>query len=267
MSPEACRDLKFAKGIGSLFFCALHIYRIIRCSGAGIMGNKIISGLMAVILLVSMYYLARTAALYTMNGQKQSEKRVVLIDAGHGGADPGKVGINGALEKDINLAIAFLVKKYLEQQDVTVVMTRNDDEGLYREDSPNKKIEDLKNRLALIDASGAVLAVSIHQNSYTSEKVSGAQVFYYESSAEGEKAAELMQGQLRKGVDETNDREAKKNGSYYLLKKSSVPTIIVECGFLSNGEEAEKLMQEDYREKMAWNISIGILQYLNDVIY
>ncbi len=231
------------------------------------MTNKIISGVMAVCLLFSMYFLAKTAAEYTMNWQEQSEEKIVLIDAGHGGADPGKVGINGALEKDINLSVAFLVKKYLEQQDVTVVMTRNGDEGLYREESPNKKIEDLKNRLALIDASGAILAVSIHQNSYTSEKVSGAQVFYYETSKQGEKAAVIVQEQLRKGVDETNDRKAKKNGSYYLLKKSSVPTIIVECGFLSNGEEADKLTQEDYQEKMAWNISLGILQYLNDVVY
>ena len=231
------------------------------------MQNKVISGIMAVCLLVSMFYLARTAAQYTMNWQKRSEEKIVIIDAGHGGNDPGKVGINGALEKDINLEIAFLVKKYLEQQDVPVVMTRNEDEGLYREESTNKKIEDLKNRLALIDASGAMLAVSIHQNSYTSEKVSGAQVFYYETSTEGEKAAVIMQDQLRKGVDESNTREAKKNGSYYLLKKSSVPTIIVECGFLSNGAEAEKLTQKSYQEKMAWNISLGILQYLNDVVY
>ena len=231
------------------------------------MRHKIVSTLIAVCLLVSMYYLAGTAAQYTMSLQKQKERKIVIIDAGHGGDDPGKVGINGALEKDINLAIAFLIKKYLEQQDVTVVMTRNSDAGLYRAESPNKKIEDLKNRLAVIEASGAVLAVSIHQNSYTSEKVSGAQVFYYESSEEGGKAAELMQQQLRKGVDESNDREAKKNGSYYLLKKSSVPTIIVECGFLSNGEEAERLIQSAYQEKMAWNISIGILQYLNDVVY
>lgn len=231
------------------------------------MRHKIISILMAVSLLISMYYLAGAAAQYTMNLQKQSERRIVIVDAGHGGDDPGKVGINGALEKDINLSIAFLVKKYLEQQDVTVVMTRNSDDGLYRAESPNKKIEDLKNRLAVIDASGAVLAVSIHQNSYTSEKVNGAQVFYYESSAEGEKAAKLMQQQLRNGVDETNDREAKKNGSYYLLKKSSVPTIIVECGFLSNGEEANRLIDKAYQEKMAWNISMGILQYLNDVVY
>lgn len=233
------------------------------------MRHKIISILMAVCLLVSMFYLAQTAAQYTMNWQKQSQEnqRIVLIDAGHGGDDPGKVGINGALEKDINLSIALLVKKYLEMQDVKVVMTRNEDEGLYRKESPNKKIEDLKNRLALMDASGAAMAVSIHQNSYTSEKIKGAQVFYYESSEEGKKAALLMQEQLRKGVDETNRREAKANSSYYLLKKASIPTIIVECGFLSNGEESEMLTREEYQEKMAWNISIGILQYLNVMVY
>lgn len=233
------------------------------------MKNRVLSVVMAICLLFSMYYLAQTAAKYTMNMNRsaQSDKRIVLIDAGHGGDDPGKVGINGALEKDINLSIAFLVKKYLEMQDVTVVMTRNEDEGLYQEESPNKKMEDLKNRLALIDASGATVAVSIHQNSYTSEKVHGAQVFYYETSEEGKKAALIMQEQLKRGIDETNNRAAKANSTYYLLKKSSIPTIIVECGFLSNGEEAEKLTQEEYQEKMAWNISIGILQYLNDMVY
>lgn len=232
------------------------------------MRHKIISSIMAVCLLFSMHYLAKTAAEYTMSrqGQAGERKMVVVIDAGHGGEDPGKVGINGALEKDINLSVAFLVKKYLEMQDVTVVMTRNDDEGLYRQESPNKKIEDLKNRIALIDAAGAELVVSIHQNSYTSEKVHGAQVFYYESSEEGERAAELLQEQLRKGVDETNKRSAKKNGSYYLLKKSSVPTVIVECGFLSNGDEADKLTDRKYQEKLAWNICTGVLQYLNDVL-
>ena len=230
------------------------------------MKSKIVSTLMAVCMLVSMYYLERTAAQYTMSWREEAPEPVVVIDAGHGGADPGKVGINGALEKDINLSIALLVEKYLEAQDIEVVMTRNGDEGLYREDSVNKKMEDLKNRLALIDTAEASIAVSIHQNSYTAEAVHGAQVFYYETSEEGKKAAEIMQSQLRTGVDMNNKREVKANTSYYLLKKSSVPTIIVECGFLSNGEEAEKLTQKEYQEKMAWNISLGILQYLNGVL-
>lgn len=229
--------------------------------------QKIISGLMAVCLIFSAWYLSGVAAEYVMSRQGENKETIVLIDAGHGGRDPGKVGINGALEKDINLAVAVRVKKYLEMMDVTVVMTRNEDEGLYSDDSSNRKLEDLKNRLALMEASGAVFAVSIHQNSYTAESVRGAQVFYYEASEEGQQAATLMQEQLRKGVDETNRRKAKANGNYYLLKKSKIPTIIVECGFLSNGQEAEKLTQEEYQEKMAWNISMGILQYLNVMVY
>ena len=230
------------------------------------MRNKIISGVMALCLVFSMYYLARTAAVYTMLHQKD-EKKVIVIDAGHGGEDPGKVGINGVLEKEINLEIAFQVKELLEQNDITVVMTRNSDEGLYEQNSTNKKVEDLKNRMALIESSKAALAVSIHQNSYTSEPIHGAQVFYYQDSEQGQRAATVMQEQPRKGVEPENHRVAKPNGSYYLLKKSSIPTIIVECGFLSNGEEAAKLVTEDYQEKLAWNITLGILQYLNDVIY
>lgn len=231
------------------------------------MKEKVVSAVMAVCLLFSMYYLAMTAAQYVSTWRKVSGEAppIVVIDAGHGGDDPGKVGINGALEKEINLSIAALVKSFLESQDVEVVMTRDSDGGLYREDSSNKKMEDLKNRLALMEASGASFVVSIHQNSYTAESVRGAQVFYYESSEEGKRAAEIMQEQLRKGIDEENHRQPKGNGSYYLLKKSTVPTIIVECGFLSNGEEAEKLTKEEYQEKVAWNIALGILQYLNGV--
>ena len=230
------------------------------------MRDKVISVLMAVCLLISMYYLAKTAAQYTMTWRKGEEgSPVVVVDAGHGGDDPGKVGINGALEKEINLQIAFYVKEYLEADGVHVVMTRNSDAGLYQKESGNKKVEDLKNRLALIDAAGAALVVSIHQNSYTAESVHGAQVFYYETSQEGERAALLLQKQLRKGVDPDNKRQAKKNSTYYLLKKSSVPTVIAECGFLSNGAEAEKLTQEEYQKQVAWNIALAVGQYLRGV--
>ncbi len=194
---------------------------------------------------------------------RQNEGAVVVIDAGHGGDDPGKVGINGALEKDINLVIAELIQSYLEQNGVTVILTRDSDAGLCGAKSGNKKVEDLKNRLALIESSGALLAVSIHQNSYTSESVHGAQVFYYETSENGRRAALLLQNQLVEGLQEKKARQAKKNDSYYLLKKSSVPTVIVECGFLSNQREADLLITDAYQKKVAWNITLGILQYLS----
>lgn len=187
---------------------------------------------------------------------------VVVIDAGHGGIDPGKVGINQALEKDINLAIAQKVKHYLELSDVEVIMTREGEEGLYEPQDSNKKVQDMKNRVALIDSSGADLAVSIHQNSYREEYVKGAQVFYYATSLQGKTIAEIMQKTFAETLDKENHREAKANDSYYLLKKTQAPIIIAECGFLSNREEAALLTAEAYQDRVAWAIHLGVLRYL-----
>lgn len=181
----------------------------------------------------------------------------------HGGADPGKVGINGALEKDINLKIAGLLQMFLEAEDIRVVMTRTDEGGLYDEDASNKKVQDMKRRIAVIEEAEPALVVSIHQNSYHEEYVHGAQVFYYNGSESGKKLAELLQKRFVLGVDPENKREAKANDSYYLLKKTSRPIVIVECGFLSNREEAEKLNSNAYQEKAAWAVHMGVLQYLN----
>jgi len=190
-------------------------------------------------------------------------KWTVYLDAGHGGIDPGKVGINQALEKDINLNIVLKLQKFLEAADVQVVLTRDTDKGLYDENDSNKKVQDMKNRVRRIEESMPDLAVSIHQNSYHEEYVHGAQVFYYESSTQAKQAAEIMQNQLRRTLDPDNKRSAKANDSYYLLKKTSAPIIIVECGFLSNSAEAAMLIDETYQEKAAWAIHLGILRYLN----
>lgn len=197
-------------------------------------------------------------------GGKGSGEMCVVIDAGHGGFDPGKVGINGALEEDVNLQIALLVKQYLELEDVRVVMTRESAEGLYDEGTSNKKVQDMKRRIAMIDEAKPDATVSIHQNSYPEEYVHGAQVFYYEGSTEGQKLAESLQESLIRRADPENHRQVKANDSYYLLKKTSAPIVIVECGFLSNGREAELLCSEAYQQKLAWAIHLGILQYLND---
>ena len=196
------------------------------------------------------------------NMQEKKEWRVV-VDAGHGGTDPGKIGVNQVLEKDINLQIAKRVKTLLEQNDVKVVMVREDDRGLYDENASNKKVQDMKRRMEVIQKSDAVLAVSIHQNSYQEAYVCGPQVFYYTTSEKGKQAALLMQNQLFEGLEQVKKREAKGNDSYYLLKKSTIPTIIVECGFLSNYDEAEKLKTAGYQEQVAFQITMGILKYLN----
>ncbi|MBR1929966.1 MAG: N-acetylmuramoyl-L-alanine amidase [Lachnospiraceae bacterium] len=181
----------------------------------------------------------------------------------HGGDDPGKVGINGALEKDINLEIAQMVKQFLEMQDIEVVLTREDENGLYDADASNKKVQDMKRRVAIIEECAPEAVVSIHQNSYPEEYVHGAQVFYYNGSRAGQELAETIQRQLVEKVDPDNKRQIKANDSYYLLKKTSTPIVIVECGFLSNQEEARKLSDRAYQEDVAWAIQMGILRYIN----
>lgn len=216
---------------------------------------------MACLLLTGIFWLSREGARMVAR-EINPEDFTVIVDAGHGGNDPGKVGVNQALEKDINLSVAKMVKEYLEKEGVEVVMTRQEDKGLYQEGSQNKKVEDMKNRVLLIHETQPDCAVSIHQNSYPEEEVKGAQAFYYEDSAEGKRLAECIQEQMKARMDPENNREAKGNTSYYLLKKTDCPLTIVECGFLSNPQEAQLLIQEDYQQKVAQAVCEGVMEYL-----
>ena len=183
------------------------------------------------------------------------------LQSAHGWGDPGKIGVNQCKEKDINLQIALKVKEKLENEKVEVILTREDEKEMSSEDAPNHKVEDMKRRVELINQSDAAVAVSIHQNSYPSEEVKGAQVFYFAHSEEGKKMAEIMQENFRL-ANPDNRRQAKGNETYYMLKKTEIPTIIVECGFLSNWEEAKKLVTPEYQEKTAQIICDGIMKIL-----
>ena len=121
----------------------------------------------------------------------------------------------------------------------------------------------MKKRIQIMTDCDADIAVSIHQNSYTQESVKGPQVFYYESSVEGKKLAEAVQSSLNDLLEVDRPREVKGNTSYYLLKRSSGTLVIVECGFLTNPEEAQKLQTKEYQEKVAAAVSEGIRTYLN----
>ena len=142
-------------------------------------------------------------------------------------------------------------------------MTRTTDTGLYEENSTGKKAQDMKNRVALMDAANPELIVSIHQNSYSDSAIHGAQVFYYTTSTAGKELAEILQNALITGLDPDNHRQAKANDNYYLLKKAHSPIVIVECGFLSNPSEAALLSSDGYQDQIAWILHMGILQYLN----
>lgn len=197
-------------------------------------------------------------------GDFDGNGRVLVLDAGHGAFDPGKVGVNGAKEKDINLSITQKLRAYLEAAGFVVHMTRESDDALYVEGDSNKKAADMKSRIRTMEEKQPEFAVSIHQNSFTQESSFGAQVFYFGHSEEGKRLAQCLQTTIKTVVADENHREPKANESYYLLKKSPCPMVIVECGFLSNQREAGLLVTEEYQEKMAWAICLGIVEYCKD---
>ena len=203
------------------------------------------------------------AAVENRQADMREEKPLVVIDAGHGGFDPGKVGIDGQLEKDINLSIAKKLKAYLEASDVNVVMTRDTDTGLYQSGDSHKKVSDMRRRCDIINEARPDLVVSIHQNSYHQEEINGGQVFYYKTSQNGKRLAEILQERFDSVLGEANRRVAKANDNYYLLLHVKEPIVIVECGFLSNRKEAKALESEDYQDRMAWTIHMGVMEYLN----
>ena len=180
---------------------------------------------------------------------------VVIIDAGHGGSDGGKTGVNGAVESELNLVIAKQVRDKLEEKQIQVYMTREDENGMAEGNAA-----DLKARAEWMNDKKPDLVVSIHQNSFSDASVKGAQVFYHEDSEQGKKAAEIMQKALLL-LDEQNTRQPKANNTYYLLKKTRVPVIITECGFLSNPKEAEKLTNPEYQKQISEAIFMGICNY------
>jgi len=219
---------------------------------------------MAVVVMAAAIFAAPKSAQYVTSMKAETRPAVIVIDAGHGGNDPGKVGVSGTNEKDINLEIAVKLRDVLEDQGFEIVMTREEDKSLADEDVSSEKVSDLKNRVDIIEQTAPVLAVSIHQNSYTDSAVSGAQVFYYGDSVQGEALAEALQQSLIENLDPLNTRAAKANESYYILKKTSAPTVIVECGFLSNPTEEALLCSEDYQSRIVESICEGIFVYLEE---
>ena len=179
----------------------------------------------------------------------------IVIDAGHGGEDPGKVGVNNALEKDINLSICLKLKTLLENKGFTVYLTRDKDSA------PDSKKEDMTSRMNYIKEIQPDFIVSIHQNSFTDESVNGPQVFYYSESTEGKAFAQTMQSEINNYIKPEHPRVSQANNNYYLLKNSPAPIVIVECGFLSNPVEADLLITDAYQQKISRAIYFGIVAY------
>lgn len=194
--------------------------------------------------------------------QNVNPKTILVIDIGHGGFDPGKVSTSGIKEKDINLQIGCYLKDYLIAKDYTVYLTRDSDVSLSSEGVRNKKSSDLQNRVLFADKVNANYLISIHQNSFPSPSSHGAQTFYFQNSTESEALAHTIQESLL-AFDPSNKRIEKASSSYYILKHTVIPSVIVECGFLSNPEEAEKLASSIYQKQIAEAIANGIDTYLS----
>ena len=196
---------------------------------------------------------------------KKFNGKTVVIDPGHGGDDPGKIGVNKEKEKDVNLAISKKLFQVLNEQGYKVVLTRSEDVVLGDGDKFSK-ISDLNKRCEIInnayEENNKCIMVSIHQNSFTQTSVHGAQSFYFQRSEQSKLLGETLQKILNEKVNE-KEKKAKPNDSYYILINSKCPGIIVECGFLSNSDEATKLTNETYQKELAEILSEGISTYFN----
>ena len=193
-------------------------------------------------------------------------RRTVIVDAGHGGEDPGKVSSYSDLkEKDLNLKIALKLKQLLENDGYNVIMTREEDKLVYSEGTTNiynKRLQDLTKRKEIMDGSGADIVVSIHMNSYSEPQYYGAQTFYPPNSTESRKLADCIQDSMREGLDKSNKRQPQeKKDPIVILTNLKTPTTIAECGFLSNAEEESKLASEEYQGQVAAAIKEGIDHY------
>ena len=194
-----------------------------------------------------------------------SFKQTIIIDAGHGGFDGGAVAGDGTVEKDINLNISKKIYEMLKLAGFDVIMTRDGDNATDNTDSDvisERKKSDLKERLKIINENPDAIFVSVHLNKYTTSTASGAQVFYSPNNDNSSKLGQSIQSSVISLLQKGNTRTIKKGTkSTYLLHNAKIPSVIVECGFLSNNNELKLLKSEDYQSKMAFAIFSGIQEY------
>ncbi|WP_052447248.1 N-acetylmuramoyl-L-alanine amidase CwlD [Clostridium polynesiense] len=200
--------------------------------------------------------------------EEESKSKIILIDPGHGGYDGGAVSKNGTVEKDINLSIALKLKKRLEDQGHKVYMTREEDESLnsITKKPSSKKVEDLNNRCRMKKEVNCDMFISIHQNTFPQSKVFGAQV-WYSKFEESKILASKIQSSLREIVDTKNTRIEKPALDHYRILRDGyeAPSVLVECGFITNAEEERKLKNEEYQNKIAEAIAEGVKRYYEEI--
>ena len=203
--------------------------------------------------------------LYILSAAEAKITKTVIIDAGHGGEDCGAVGVSGVFEKSLNLEIANLLSEELTARGYTVVMTRTEDKLLYTEEENIKgirKISDLKNRVKIANEYPDAIFVSIHMNSYKAEKYYGFQAYYNGADERSRLLADTLQRTVREKLQPDNKRAVKDGGELHILKNSPTCTVLLECGFLSNAKECEKLCEKEYQKELSFAVACGIIEYI-----
>ncbi len=225
------------------------------------------------ILIVSMFVAISVLAFTIQSAQVKNttptvalpvSNKVIVIDAGHGVPDEGAQSSTGTTEAETNLKIALKLQTLLEQSGSTVILTRSDENAIYDLDSKTlkqKKVSDIHNRVKIGNESSADLFVSIHLNKIPQEQYWGWQCFYKEGNEQSIKLAKSLQENLNEAIQKENKRVAMKLENVYIMKHVEIPISIVECGFLSNLEEEQLLLTDEYQDKLAWGIYNGIIDY------
>ena len=231
-------------------------YQVIRLRSF-LLSAALIAGLFVFCLLGN-----RMILRVSTTAQVTSNKPLIMIDPGHGGEDGGTQSAKGELEKDYNLSIAQKLESELQRRGYETIMTRQDDALIYDEDSRTmrqKKVSDIHNRFAMIEAHPDCIFLSIHQNYYSDTRCCGTQVFFSPNHPQSEALAKSIQAAVIGALQPDNTRVAKQSGSeIYLLFHAQTPAVMVECGFLSNVEEAQRLLDEDYQAALAAAIADGL---------
>lgn len=195
-----------------------------------------------------------------------AERPVIVLDAGHGGLDSGAVGGNGTLEKDVNLSIVRILRDMLELSGFEVVLTRSEDISIYDagvEGIRNQKLSDMDNRLEIVQSYPDSIFLCIHQNNYTDPKYFGGQMFYNNNNPDNRTLAQIMQNKFAE-LQPGNDREIKLSGDeLFLLKSNPNPSLMIECGFLSNPDEEARLSTWEYQQQVAFTIFGGVMEFID----
>ena len=232
------------------------------------MNKKILIPILLIVTIITSYIICKKITVKknsTEVNATPSTSKVIVLDAGHGKPDEGAVGIYGTTEEAINLKITLKLKALLEESGAKVILTRSDENGIYSSECTtikSKKVSDIKNRVKIGNTEGVDIFISIHLNKFEQEKYRGWQTFYQQNSEDSKVLATCIQEGLNNEISEYhNDRVPLKLSKIYIMDNVKAPTVTIECGFLSNKEEAKLLEEDEYQSRLAWGIFEGIQNY------